>query len=246
MDQRSIEAYDMPQRVARYDADMDLMHPNRHKMVQAALDVLSFPAEAPLRALDLGIGTGFFTARFLERHPRAELVALDGAEAMIDLARARLGRRAGQVRFRVGDFRRLGELLEGEGPFDVAYSSFALHHLGPADKQAVLKVVIESLRPGGWFLNADIVTSDSPEIEDRFQQLRIEGIVARAAGRDPRFLDTATTRRYLAEMQAAEADQPLTIENDLRILRAAGLLNATIFWLEYREAVLGGTRAGGW
>ncbi len=61
MTERSIAAYDVSQRVKRYDADMELMHPNRSKMVQIALEVLPFPKTAALRAIDLGIGTGYFT-----------------------------------------------------------------------------------------------------------------------------------------------------------------------------------------
>ena len=33
----SITAYDLPERVARYDADMDIMHPNRYQMIRVAL-----------------------------------------------------------------------------------------------------------------------------------------------------------------------------------------------------------------
>jgi hypothetical protein len=55
MTERSIAAYDVSERVERYDADMELMHPNRSKMVQVALEVLPFPKTAPLRAIDLGM-----------------------------------------------------------------------------------------------------------------------------------------------------------------------------------------------
>jgi trans-aconitate 2-methyltransferase len=109
MDQRSIDAYDLPQRVASYDADMEVMHPNRGKMIQVALEVLPFPKDAALRALDLGIGTGYFTQRFLAHYPNSEVIAIDGAKAMIDLAKVRLGSLCGQVDFRVGDFRRLDQ-----------------------------------------------------------------------------------------------------------------------------------------
>lgn len=39
---QGIAAYDIPERIASYDRDMDVMHPNRHKMVQVALDLLPF------------------------------------------------------------------------------------------------------------------------------------------------------------------------------------------------------------
>src|SRR5262249_6886837 len=125
---RSIAAYDLPQRVASYDASMEIMHPNRAEMVQVALEVLPFPADRPLRALDLGAGTGYFAAQFLSRYPVATLVAVDGAAAMVDLARARLGAAVARVEFVIGDLRDLSRLLGDAAPaFDVAFSSFALH-----------------------------------------------------------------------------------------------------------------------
>jgi len=39
---RSIRAYDLPERVASYDVETELMHPNRSKMVAVALEVLPF------------------------------------------------------------------------------------------------------------------------------------------------------------------------------------------------------------
>ena len=65
MSEESIAAYDVSQRVETYDADMELMHPNRSKMVQVAIEVLPFPMTAALRAIDLGIGTRYFTERLL-------------------------------------------------------------------------------------------------------------------------------------------------------------------------------------
>jgi trans-aconitate 2-methyltransferase len=242
MVQQSIVAYDLPQRVASYDSDMEIMHPNRAKMVQVALDVLPFSPEQPLRALDLGMGTGYFTERFLRRFPHASLWAVDGAAAMLDLARARLGPLAERVRFVLGDFRNLARLLpEGES-FDVTFSAFALHHLGQDDKQAVIRQARARLLPGGWFLNADILVADAPEIERRIQEIRVQGIVQRARGLDVRFADAAATRSFLDRLEAADGDQPLTLQEDLQILRSAQLRGVTVFWLEYREAVCGGMK----
>src|SRR5678815_4785399 len=47
MTEQSIVAYDVSQRVKTYDADMDLMHPNRSKMVQIAIEVLPFLKSRP-------------------------------------------------------------------------------------------------------------------------------------------------------------------------------------------------------
>lgn len=49
MSPRSIDAYNSRKRVAAYDADMALMHLNRSKMVEIALEVL--PLSLPARAV---------------------------------------------------------------------------------------------------------------------------------------------------------------------------------------------------
>jgi tRNA (cmo5U34)-methyltransferase len=240
----SIKAYDLPQRVCSYDADMEIMHPNRSKMVAIALELLPFPGSARLNALDLGIGTGYFTLRFLERYPEAKVLAIDGAEAMIDLARQRLGDRSERVVFNIGDFREIEELIPQGVRLDVVYSSYALHHLSRQDKVSVIHQAMERIRPGGWFVNGDLIAAADPFVESRIQEIRMAGIVSRASGQHERFRDIASTRQTLDELEAKESDQPLTLQEDLNVLREAGLRNPAVFWVEYREAVTGGVKGG--
>jgi tRNA (cmo5U34)-methyltransferase len=242
MTERSIAAYDVSQRVKTYDADMEVMHPNRSKMVQVALEVLPFPKATPLRAIDVGIGTGYFTECFLNYSPNSRVLGIDGAQAMIELAKARLKSLASRVEFVIADFRRLQELAPGAGTVDVVFSAYALHHLSRSDKETVLRQVVELLVPGGWFVNADLIVTDSPELESRLQELRVSGIVERARGSDNRFTDSASTRRFLADLEKNERDQPLTLAEDLEVLRSSGLKNVSAFWLEYRELVSGGQK----
>ena len=242
MTERSIAAYDVSQRVKTYDADMELMHPNRSKMVQVAIEVLPFPRTAALRAIDLGIGTGYFTEQFLKHFPNSRILGIDGAQAMVELAKERLKSLASRVQFVIGDFRNLRQLAPSADMADVVFSAYALHHLGRPDKERVLREVVELLVPGGWFINADLIVADSPELESRLQELRVAGIVERAGGSDNRFTDSASTRRFFADLEKNERDQPLTLAEDLALLRSSGLKNASAFWLEYRELVSGGQK----
>jgi SAM-dependent methyltransferase len=136
----------------------------------------------------------------------------------------------------------LGQLLASVETFDVVFSSYALHHLTRDEKVSVVEAAASSLRPGGWFVNADIVVADTPDVEQRIQEIRVDGIVERARDLDPRFDNREATRRFLDELEAKEGDQPLTLTEDLQVLQDAGLRDVAVFWLEYREAVIGGRK----
>jgi len=237
-----IAAYDVPARIATYDADMDVMHPLRHEMVAAALALLPFDSTAEFTALDLGAGTGYFTQRLVEAFPAVRVIAIDGAESMIPVARERLGEAAQRVDFRVGDLRGLDELLVAGEQGRVVISSYALHHLDAREKTGVVERCLGFLEPGGWFLNADLIRSESELLEDRYQDARVQGIVRRADPADARFGAPEEVRAFLDAMQEKEGDQPLTLQEDLAVLRAAGLRQVGVSWLEHREAVTSGVR----
>jgi ubiquinone/menaquinone biosynthesis C-methylase UbiE len=239
---RSAEAYDLPSRVARYDADMEIMHPLRAKMADIAVEALPFARDGAVSVIDLGAGTGYFTQRVLAEFPHAEAIAIDGAAAMVELAKARLAGAAERVRWVVSDFRELGRNVAPEGSVDVILSAFALHHLSAEEKLAVLQELAPCLKPDGWFVNADLIVAERPVVEERIQQLRVEGIVRRAPAGDDRFAEASVVRAHLDALEANEGDRPLTLLEDLRIIRAAGFGGAEVLWKEYREAVIGGPR----
>ena len=237
---KSIRAYEPEDRVHRYDRDMDLLHPLRHKMLAVALETLPFPTGQALQGLDLGVGTGLFSRCLLDRFPGISILGVDGSETMIELAAERLAGHPGRHRFLCSRFESLPESLERRPQFDLIVSSYALHHLDVAAKGCLLDFLTGLLLPGGWFINADLVIAPDPEIEENIQRLRIEGILARNQGRDPRFVHAGKTRAFLDKLEANEGDQPITLAQDLDLLRASGIGNASLFWQEYREAVYGG------
>ena len=239
----SVEAYDPPERVRRYDTDMDIMHPLRLRMIDVALDLLPFHREQALRALDLGVGTGVFSQQFMERYVNSEMLAIDGASSMLDLARSRLREFSHRVEWVVSDFRAIPTKLLMPDTFDVVISSYALHHLNAQEKLAVLRSIVRAIKPGGWILNADLVIADAPDIERRIQEIRVEAITGRAPVNDSRFCSPEATRHYLNELEEMEQDQPLTLKQDIRILRESGITNAEVFWKELREAVTGGSKS---
>jgi ubiquinone/menaquinone biosynthesis C-methylase UbiE len=245
MHAKSIEAYSPRERVARYDRDMAIMHPNRAAMVGAVVGTLPFQPDARLHVLDLGIGSGILAQALLDAFPNARVTGIDGADAMLDCARERLAGYSDRVEYVAGDFRGLAAVLPADFKADAGVSSFALHHVEPEEKPAVLASVVNLLLPDGWLINADIVVADDAEIESRWQAMRVAGIVERAAGSgDDRFATAVSTRAYLDELEAREGDCPQTLNAELELLRGAGLRHAGVFWQNTREAVYGGFKAG--
>jgi len=239
---RSIAAYDDFGRVASYDADMDIMHPNRHRMVDVIVEVLAAGERAPSLVLDLGTGTGFLLQRLLACFSEARAVAIDGARPMVELAQARLGALAERVDFRVGDFRELEQICRGLPAVDAVVSSFALHHLAPKAKSALAETAFALLHPGGWLLSADLILAEDDFVEDLTQRLRARGIVRRAAGRDARFVDEAGTQAFLRRLEENEGDQPQRLACDLLALQHAGFEHVTVLWRDTREVVIGGVK----
>jgi SAM-dependent methyltransferase len=147
------------------------------------------------------------------------------------------------VEFLISDFQKLRPEDVPGAPLDVVFSAYALHHLTAAEKKRLIETALEWLKPGGWFVNADLVVARDAAVEHRLQQLRVEGVVARAKGRDPRFQTPAATRTFLDQLEEGEKDQPLSLVEELSIAKQAGLAGVEVFWKEYREAVWGGPKA---
>jgi SAM-dependent methyltransferase len=102
------------------------------------------------RILDLGAGTGATARAVRTVHPDATIVAVDESARMLELVDV-----AG-VETRVA---RLQDELPA-GPFDLAVSALAVHHLDAAEKRALFGRVREVLRDGGRFVLGDVVVGD--------------------------------------------------------------------------------------
>jgi SAM-dependent methyltransferase len=98
-----------------------------------------------LRALEIGCGTGLFTAMFAQTG--AQIVGVDISDALLQKARAR-NLPAAQVQFVAKRF----EDCDVAGPFDAVIGSSALHHL---DIEAALVKMYRLLKPGGRFSFAE-------------------------------------------------------------------------------------------
>ncbi|HTN97288.1 MAG TPA: class I SAM-dependent methyltransferase [Nordella sp.] len=184
--------------------------------------------EAAFRVLDLGAGTGLFSAMILERFPQASLHLVDASAGMLDQARERFHGNA-CVRFSVAD------MADGDlgGPWDVVVSALAIHHLEDAAKQDLFARIVTALRPGGLFVNAEQVLGSTPEAEERYVRFWHDDI--RALGVSEEEIARAAERMAFDRCASAEAQ--------LAWMREAGFDDVDCSFKSWRFAVLSGRRA---
>ncbi len=227
--------------MAEYDAKMEIMHPNRAKMAAMVAAMLPFQRDAEITILDLGTGTGFLAARLLQTFPRARVIAVDGAEAMMQQAQSRLGAQGEQLTWKICSFQQLAS--DNTLPeLDAVVSSFALHHLSAEEKLTLYRAVLPRLRANGWLVNADILVAPHREIEAHYQHLRQLGIQKRLREQRGEEKSLAQIAAELAALEKMDGDQPLPLDLDLSLLRQAGFRGVDCFWKETREAVWGGVK----
>jgi tRNA (cmo5U34)-methyltransferase len=209
-----------------YHAERRRIVPCFEEFYGTAVELLALREGPVRRVLDLGAGTGLMSEAVLSRYPDAELVLIDGAAEMVAQARERLA--GAHARFVVADLR---EALP-DGPFDAVVSALAIHHLEHQDNRDLLRRVVESLRPGGAFINAEHVAGATPWLEQTYRRLWRAACTAAAAEDE----EIASAERRM------EADHSADVATQLAWMRQAGLEDADCFFKQLHFAVLAGWR----
>jgi tRNA (cmo5U34)-methyltransferase len=124
-----------------------------YDQLQETLAVATLEVKAS-RILDLGSGTGVTARAVLDRHSDAELIGIDGSDAMLIHARKLVPEGTFVVQ-------RLEDPLPS-GPFELVVSAFAVHHLDAGCKADLFRRVAEALAPGGRFVLCDVVVPTEP------------------------------------------------------------------------------------
>ncbi|GAA2754905.1 class I SAM-dependent methyltransferase [Actinopolymorpha rutila] len=181
--------------------------------------------EAP-RVLDLGAGTGLFSALVAGVRPRAELTLVDSAAPMLAEAASALSARGVAHEIRRQD---LAEPLP-HGQYDAVISALAIHHLDDDGKRDLYRRILGVLTPGGVFVNAEQVAGPTSRLDELYDSWWEED--ARARGSDDAELAAARARMAF--------DRPATAADQVGWLREAGFADAACPFAQLRFAVLVG------
>jgi trans-aconitate methyltransferase len=211
-------------RLREYDVRIRTFIPHYEDILDAAAAALRPLRRARPLVVDLGVGSGALSARLLGVKPGARLVGIDADAGMLGLAERRLGRR---LAARHEDF------LSATLPrCDAVTASFALHHVArPATKARLYARILEALRSGGLFVNADCC----PASNRRLQAIDRAAWLAHLTRRYGRARAAAFLRAW------AEEDTYFRLEDEVELLRSAGF-SVDVPWRRDSFAVVVGTK----
>lgn len=159
---------------ARFDQDVERfsdLQLGQQATIDAALamdlvaDAAAMTTPQAIHLLDVGCGAGNYTLKLLERLPALNVTLLDLSQPMLHRARSRtIEAGAREVETVQADVR---DVDLGAERFDIVLAAAVLHHLrSEGEWAAVFEALHTALRPGGSLWVFDLVTHESPAVQD--------------------------------------------------------------------------------
>ncbi len=152
--------------IDRYLSSKDLILVERARQLRIFVDLFEFCFEKRqgLNLLDFGCGDGALSCALTDRYPDNAFCLLDGSEAMLEKAKEKLASHS--ARFVRRTFEEFIRENEEECTYDFVYSSMAIHHLPHHQKRELYSIFSVLLKPGGLFVNMDVVLPTSKSTEE--------------------------------------------------------------------------------
>lgn len=123
-----------------------------------AADLLNLAEAGEISILDVGGGSGIYSATWLERNPAARATQLDWEPINAIAARLLAERGVGDRFTRIdGDFHTTDF---GTAAYDIAVYSHIAHQEGPEDNIALFTKLRDALKPGGTLVINDYIVDD--------------------------------------------------------------------------------------
>lgn len=211
-----------------YDELIPRLIPNyheQHRIITGLLEAV-FDREAVLKAIDLGCGTGVLSYILLKNFTNSTVVAYDLAENMLKVCKSNLAGYGDRLTLKQSDF---GDGHIGEG-YDIILSGLSIHHLDTEGKMRLYDRIYKALKPGGVFINREIVLGATAYLTEQYHQLWCEFI--RGNGED----EQKWFSQYLDE------DIPASVEDQLDWLKHAGFEDTGCHWRYLNFAIFGGRK----
>jgi SAM-dependent methyltransferase len=213
---------------AGYDRRIRQYLPHYEELIAESARALRYSLRRIRLIVDLGAGTAALSLACLDEIPSARIWGIDEDPTMLDVARARLGRRASRATLLEGSF-----LTTPIPSCDAIVATYALHHIRSLSaKQAFYKRCHRALRPGGVLVSGDC----APASTDRGFEQELDAWIAHMA---PSCGGSAEARRVYRSWGDEDEYLPLGVEQ--RLLTRAGF-QVDVPWRRSPFAVIVGVK----
>jgi tRNA (cmo5U34)-methyltransferase len=137
-----------------YDQMCQHLVPGYDFLQDEVLRIVAAEGKRDMTVVDLGAGSGVFLEKVLSRWPGANAHWVDYSEDFLSVARQRLARSDGRIRYTQASFEDDWE-SQVKGQADLILSMSAIHHLENEEKKRLYQRCFDKLAPGGWLFNID-------------------------------------------------------------------------------------------
>ncbi len=236
------EVWKLPDIVNRYLSYRTAI-PLAQEQIGIMMSILKTRSEPVETFLDLGCGDGILGATVLGEYPSARGVLADFSEPMLAQAREQLKDYAGQLAFENLDYGNPAwvKQMQTYDPFDAIVSGYSIHHQPDARKRAVYEEIFALLKPGGWFINIEHVSSESQINIDLFEHhySSVRHAMEKQNG-STRTFEEVRQEYAMRPDKAANILAPVELQCDW--LREIGYEEVDCYFRIYELAVFGGRR----
>jgi|SRR3984957_10227082 len=194
----------------------------------------------PSTFLDLGCGTGFFSAVFYDLFPHIKGTLLDGSPDMLEMAKRRFHGKPVSVNYKVRLFQEIGD-EDFPRPCDLVFSSLAIHHLEDDHKWRLFRQIYENMAPGGIFILYDLFRLEDERSNAILEYLACRDIQRRIMAdlETDVILDELAMDRIIENdrhLRREEGDKEAKLQSIVDKLRQVGFRSVTTFLQEARFA----------
>jgi ubiquinone/menaquinone biosynthesis C-methylase UbiE len=217
--------------------------PLAQEQIGVMMSILKTREQPVENFLDLGCGDGILGATILGEYPKSRGVFVDFSEPMLAQACEQLREYTGQLAFENLDYgdKAWVNRMQPHGPFDAIVSGYSIHHQPDVRKREVYKEIFSLLKPGGWFVNIEHVSSAAQLNIELFEQhySSVRYAMEKQNG-GTRTLEQVTEEYRTRPDKAANILAPTELQCDW--LREIGYEEVDCYMRIYELAVFGGRK----
>lgn len=211
-----------------YDAIIQKLIPYYEQMVNALVSVIPFSKDDTFNMIDLGCGTGTVSMAVKDRFPHVKITCIDIADKMLEIAKEKIG---SDVTCIQADF----NSFEFASQYDLIVSSLALHHLeSEQNKLSFYRKIHAALKPGGMFVNLDVVLGSDDALQSVYMQ-KWKDYISKSVNEAE--INDKWMPNYYAE------DRPMKMVSHLEQLNQCGFSAVDVVCKYYNYAVYCGKKS---